>query len=139
MSENFKEKDETINCFNERMRDYNPEDVGKTAKEGTEKFSSLEDCIPSPLKELWDNIKELIELLKDYGSKRYRDIPVKSIIAIGAAIAYFVSPIDVIPDTIPIVGFFDDALVLKFALDLVLDDLEAYKLWKDGRTTDSDE
>ena len=36
-----------------------------------------------------------------------------------AALAYFVSPIDVIPDLMPIIGFTDDATVLVTALGMV--------------------
>lgn len=38
--------------------------------------------------------------------------PRASRILLGAALAYAVSPIDLIPDFIPVVGYFDDLLVL---------------------------
>ena len=36
-----------------------------------------------------------------------------------AALAYFVSPIDILPDVLPLIGFTDDATVLVTALGLV--------------------
>jgi uncharacterized membrane protein YkvA (DUF1232 family) len=36
-----------------------------------------------------------------------------------AALAYFVSPIDILPDVMPLIGFTDDATVLVTALGLV--------------------
>ena len=36
-----------------------------------------------------------------------------------AAIAYFVLPVDAIPDVLPVIGFTDDAAVLATAIKLV--------------------
>ena len=41
--------------------------------------------------------------------------------ALIGAIAYFVLPIDAIPDMLPVLGFTDDAAVLATALKLVSD------------------
>lgn len=38
---------------------------------------------------------------------------------IGGALAYFVSPIDILPDFLPGVGFADDLVVLLFVLGLI--------------------
>ena len=123
-------EEEAINSFNERMNEYNVDDTETTAKEGEDKVRKLSSAIPKPLLDIWDDIKELISLLRDYTRKNYRDIPLKSIIAIGAAIAYFISPIDIIPDTLPIIGYLDDALVIKLAMDLIGDDVNEYRSWK---------
>ena len=37
------------------------------------------------------------------------------------AAAYVVSPIDLIPDVIPVIGWADDLLIVMFALDSVLE------------------
>jgi uncharacterized membrane protein YkvA (DUF1232 family) len=36
---------------------------------------------------------------------------------VGAALAYVVSPLDLLPEFIPVVGFADDALLVAFALN----------------------
>jgi uncharacterized membrane protein YkvA (DUF1232 family) len=43
-------------------------------------------------------------------------VPVGSRLALGAALVYLVSPIDLIPDFIPVAGQIDDALVLLLVL-----------------------
>lgn len=48
------------------------------------------------------------------------DTPVWARTAIFGALGYFILPIDIIPDVIPVVGFTDDALVLAAALKAVV-------------------
>lgn len=45
--------------------------------------------------------------------------PFRAKAQIGFAIAYFVSPVDAIPDVLPIIGFTDDATVIATTLLLV--------------------
>ena len=42
------------------------------------------------------------------------------------------SPIDVIPDFIPVLGMLDDLFVLTLVLRQVNADLEKYRAWKEG-------
>lgn len=44
-------------------------------------------------------------------------VPRRSKIALGAAAAYVASPIDLVPDIIPVVGWADDILFLLMAVD----------------------
>ena len=55
------------------------------------------------------------------------DIPFGTIAAITIALLYVFNPLDVIPDAIPLVGFVDDAFVLKLCVSFIKDDIEEYK------------
>jgi uncharacterized membrane protein YkvA (DUF1232 family) len=46
------------------------------------------------------------------------------------ALLYLISPIDISPDIIPLIGFVDDVAILVFAASLIKDDLEKYRAWK---------
>ena len=93
-------------------------------------MNRLADNIAKVLKQLWEDIKLLISLLKDYYKGDYRDIPFKSIALIAAAILYFIAPIDAIPDFIPVFGYIVDASVITLCLKAVHDDLQGYKDWR---------
>lgn len=57
-----------------------------------------------------NNIKNYLELSKNlYHDK---ETPLISRILLGAGICYLVSPIDLIPDFIPVIGQLDDALIV---------------------------
>lgn len=60
----------------------------------------------------------------------YQDAPIGTIIAILSALIYFVSPIDIVPDSIPIIGYFDDAAVVAACWGLVESDVEEYLKWR---------
>jgi uncharacterized membrane protein YkvA (DUF1232 family) len=48
-------------------------------------------------------------------------VPRRAKITLGLAAAYVVSPIDLIPEVIPVIGWADDVLVLMFAIDSLID------------------
>lgn len=76
-------------------------------------------------------IPMMASLIKSYVQKEYTDIPIGSIVAVISALLYFVSPIDIIPDNIPGVGYIDDAVVVAVCLKMVDSDLQEYKIWRE--------
>lgn len=85
--------------------------------------------IPAVGKKL-SNIPVMISLVRSYIHKEYEDIPLGSIIAIICGLTYFLSPVDLIPDSIPILGYSDDVLVIGIVWKLVGDDVEEYQKWQ---------
>ena len=72
----------------------------------------------------------LASLVKSYIQKDYTDLPVGTIVAAISAILYVVSPVDLIPDTIPGIGHNDDALVIAACIALIGTDLDEYTAWR---------
>ena len=71
----------------------------------------------------------LIEMIKAAISGEY-PLPAWAIAAIIGAIIYVVSPIDAIPDLIPIVGWLDDAEVVAAAIASLGTVIAAYLEYK---------
>ncbi len=60
-------------------------------------------------------VKLVTRLLKD------PRVPRRAKITLGIAAAYVASPIDLIPEMIPVIGWADDVLIVMFALDALID------------------
>lgn len=85
------------------------------------------------LEGVWAKMLLLFAVAKDYVSGDYTEIPKRSIVAILGGLIYFLSPIDVVPDFVPVLGFVDDVFVLNLVYKQVIKDLEKYKSWKDNQ------
>ena len=48
------------------------------------------------------------------------DVDAKYKVILGLTVAYFVSPVDLIPDIVPIVGILDDVAIVAFALNGII-------------------
>lgn len=72
----------------------------------------------------------LAEFVKAWYKKEYRHVSKGTIMSILAALIYFVSPIDVVPDFLVGIGLVDDIAVLGFAYKRIAKDLEKFKAWK---------
>jgi uncharacterized membrane protein YkvA (DUF1232 family) len=83
-----------------------------------------------PLGRFINDVKLMISIVKDYANGNYREIPYLTVGAIVFALIYVLSPIDLIPDFIPVVGYVDDAAVVGLCLIMVEQDLHDYKAWK---------
>ena len=81
---------------------------------------------------LFQDIKLLFPLIRDYWKGTYRDISAKSIVIFIVALAYIISPIDLIPDYILGLGQIDDAAILGLSLYFLEKDLMKYKEWRDN-------
>ena len=68
-----------------------------------------------------------IELVRSYIKGEYKQIPTGTVVAIVAALLYFFSPLDVIPDFIPGVGLIDDASIIGLCLVSLKADLDEYR------------
>lgn len=76
------------------------------------------------------DVPTLCLLVSDYVKGNYREIPFAAMVGIVVALLYFLSPIDLIPDFIPIAGQLDDAAVILFAVEAAHNDIAEYKEWK---------
>ena len=111
-----------------RAKMVNEEDV----KNILDKKQEIEDKFTSngPLGKYIEDVKLLFSIIADYVKGNYKKIPFWSIASIVAALAYVLSPVDLIPDFIPGIGLVDDALVVAICLKMIEQDLQNYKVWK---------
>jgi len=84
----------------------------------------------SLLSRLFEDVKLLFLLIRNYWEGVYRDVSIWSILVFSIGIIYILSPIDVIPDFNLGIGQIDDAVVLLLCLNFLEKDLYKYKEWK---------
>lgn len=78
-----------------------------------------------------DDIITMAEMADAYIHKKYLNIPFGSILSVIAALIYVLSPIDLIPDVLPVIGYVDDVAVVMLVLHLGVDqDLDRFRKWK---------
>lgn len=77
----------------------------------------------------------LIRMVKAYSSGTYKTLPWKSLVSIVAVLIYFVSPIDLIPDFLPVIGITDDVALVLWLIKTLGDDIAKFSAWeKSGKT-----
>ncbi len=82
------------------------------------------------LGKVFEIIGTLLQMIRDYINGDYRKVPWSTIAKAAAALLYLASPIDAIPDPLPVVGLSDDALVIMAVISSISDDLTAYRKWR---------
>ena len=75
-------------------------------------------------------IPVMASMIRSYLKKEYTEVPLGTILAILGALLYFVSPIDLVPDGIPLLGYMDDAAVVALCWKWVSGDVQAYDRWR---------
>lgn len=121
MNKNYEEE------FNKRTRGAKEENIAEIIEQEEDLKKKSQK---GPLKKLWEDIKLMYSLLKDYWDGTYREVPWGTIAAIIATLIYILSPIDLIPDFMPVIGLVDDAFMVGICLKMISSDLEKYKEFK---------
>jgi len=83
------------------------------------------------LAKYFNDLCDILELLRDRIAGTYTETPWRTIAALTGALIYVVSPIDLILDFIPGIGFLDDAIMIGLAIKLAQPDLAKYRAWKE--------
>lgn len=84
------------------------------------------DEMSSNLKEKAEGFKLLINMAKDTVAGRYKMNKWSMSVIIGT-IVYVVSPLDAIPDVVPVLGWLDDVTIVTYALTKLKDEVLRYR------------
>ena len=77
-----------------------------------------------------DSVIALTRMVRSWIKGDYKNISTKSIIAVVAALLYFVNPLDLIPDFIPIIGQIDDIFILGYLIKMLNKEIERFMAWE---------
>ncbi len=104
----------------------NPRRVRSVVRDAYDKIAEHSDEIG----QIRTDLPVLLRLVRAWVGGEYRRVPLKAIVLIVAAVLYFLNPLDLIPDFIPVVGYLDDAAVLGYVLRTLHAEVEHYRAWE---------
>ncbi len=73
-----------------------------------------------------NDFKLLVSMAKDTFAGRYKMDKWNLSVIVGT-IVYVISPIDAIPDVIPVLGWLDDVTIVGYAINRLADEMNKYK------------
>lgn len=88
----------------------------------SERIDNFDDAREN-INEFLYKLKTLKRMVMAYLKGEYREVPWKSILLATAALLYFVTPLDFIPDFIPVVGWIDDISIVLWVFKSINDDI----------------
>lgn len=106
-----------------------PAALKKLAGSGARKFDALA-AGSERLRRVADDLSTLFALLRAYARGEYRRLSTQSLLSVAAAVLYFVTPLDAIPDFLLGVGLIDDVAIIGFVLKQFETELEAFRAWQ---------
>jgi uncharacterized membrane protein YkvA (DUF1232 family) len=118
-----KSKEDILHNFTESVNENNIYEKVEDIKSGMDNIKLKVDP------DFFDKIFQLFSLVSDAVQGRYK-APWLTIITIVGALLYVVSPIDAIPDFIPVLGWLDDISIVALILPGIQRDLTKYQEWK---------
>lgn len=84
------------------------------------------DVMAGKLDEKTDDFKLLVNMAKDTLSGRYKMGKWNMSVIVGT-IVYVVSPLDAVPDLVPILGWLDDVTIVTYALSKLKNEMLRYR------------
>ena len=81
-----------------------------------------------------DKLDALIAMVRDEGWA----LPAEDRQRVLSALVYFADPQDIIPDSVPVLGYFDDAIAIELCVRELKHEIDAYEEFCDYRQGESD-
>ncbi len=80
--------------------------------------------------EVMESLSTLSRMIKAAVSKEYHGIPTSTVVMGVAVVIYFLSPIDLIPDWIPVIGLLDDVSLLAWFMTSIKTEMDKFHAWE---------
>ena len=85
--------------------------------------------------EAWETLQSLFRLIKMSASGEYTGVPGTTVAAAVAVLIYFLSPIDLIPDFIPVIGLLDDMALVAWFSTSIKHELDKFHEWESAKAS----
>lgn len=109
-----------------------PTRVKQLLNDAYKKASEKKD-IGSIAQEAWETMQTLFRLIRASIAGEYTGLPTTTVIAAVAVTIYFMSPIDLIPDFIPVLGLLDDVALVAWFGTTIKEEMDKFVEWEKTR------
>ena len=92
-----------------------------------------------PFTKILEDLNVMVRLIGHLCSGTYTRFPVRSLVLLVAGLLYFVWPLDLVPDAIPVLGWLDDVTLLAFIIRSIKFDLDVFQQWEKTESGDDTE
>lgn len=75
---------------------------------------------------------DALAMIWDWLLGKFEWSPIRLIVALMVGLLYLASPIDLIPDFIPLAGWVDDLMVVTAVIRIAKADINRWRRWKSG-------
>ncbi|MBF9222307.1 YkvA family protein [Hymenobacter ruricola] len=82
-------------------------------------------------RQLFEVARTLVRLVRSYISGDYREISSSTIVSGLAVLLYVLSPIDLVPDFIPVLGFLDDLSLVSWFVGKFQVEITRFREWEE--------
>ncbi len=104
-----------------------PKQLLELIRKGQEKTLAR---LQSTSQTLLNDMNAALRLLQSFADGSYREVSKDSLVLLIAAMAYFIAPIDAIPDFFLGLGITDDLALLSWTFAKLREELEYFKTWE---------
>ena len=98
-------------------------------KEAMDKLKD-EDNPKSGIHQVIEMGMTLIRFVKAWATGHYRGVSPMTVVSATAVLLYVISPIDIVPDFIPMLGFGDDLALIAWFVKRFRDELAKFERWE---------
>ena len=125
------------------------EKIKEALNRGTEKAKEFVSD-DGKMQQLLDSLEEKLRTIPELGDElayvpvfasmlryrlagEYKELPTRTVLLIVSALLYVITPIDIIPDAIPMGGYADDIAVVLACAKYIKPDLDRFIEWRDAQ------
>ena len=84
----------------------------------------------------WKDIRLTASLVRAYVNGEYRNVSWLTVSTVLFTLLYLLSPLDLMTDAVPVIGWLDDVVVLVIGLKVIHRDLQKFRRFRDRQIYD---
>ena len=123
----FELEDKDLKFFRDSIKDAQKKASGASEAEITGKAEAMiaevrQNSVPAFVEQRVDRVQSLVDMVRDAEWK----LAAKERRNVLAALAYFADPQDIIPDSVPVLGYIDDAIMIELVVSELKHEIDSF-------------